>query len=169
MEGVIIPTLLKSKLRIHRNKRIKKVLKVTYKVKGKRKKSPSLQTIAHLAGYANFMLEGHSFKYPLVIWYSSCYLHYTIRKDTNCLFLQAYSYVLYGNLATILKHNPSHNRYSKNYSTLISVLKVCRSFFAYYCINDEISQWVNFQGKGLTASRDRRGGVGRTKSISSDK
>lgn len=70
MEGVITPTLLKRKLKIHRNKRTKKEVKCSrspIKSKAKEKKSLSLQTIAHLAGYANFMSEGHSFKYPLVI------------------------------------------------------------------------------------------------------
>lgn len=101
------------------------------KAKETRKNPWDSRPIAHLVGCTNFVSDGHSFKYSPVIRYSLCYLDYTIGKDTNCLFLQIHSYVLYENVVSILKHNPSPNRYSKNYSTLISALKVCGSFFAY--------------------------------------
>lgn len=159
-------------MRIHRNKRIqKKVLKVTDKVNSRRKKKqiPRLQSSSPIAAM-QAVCQGHGLSTPVrpaVVPHSIPGLPHTARENTQRL-LQIDGYKA-SEKPEQFYNNPSHNRYSKNYPTLRSVLEVGGSGVVCQHVNDEMSKGGNFQGKGLTAHRNRWEGVGGTNSISSHK
>lgn len=62
------PYSIEKKIEKMQKRENKKILKVTYKIQGKKEKKPrDSRPTAHLVGCVNFVLEVHLFKYPLVI------------------------------------------------------------------------------------------------------